>query len=111
MESLADISTVSWVVLILAAAFTGLAKTAQPGLATVSVALFAAVLPARESTAVLLLPLLLDDLMAVWICVKTVDWRRLPKLVPWVLIGVVAGAAFLTWSDNKIMRVAIGIIC
>lgn len=110
MESLADISTVSWVVLILAAAFTGLAKTALPGLATVSVALFAAVLPARESTAVLLLLLLLGDLMAVWIYVKTIDWRRLLKLVPWVLIGVVAGAAFLTWSDNKVMRVAIGII-
>lgn len=105
-----DLSVISWLVLIVAAFFVGISKTALPGLTTVSVALFAAVLPARESTATLLLLLLVGDLMAVWIYIKTVDWRRLVKLLPWVLIGVVTGAIFLAWVDDKMMRVAIGII-
>ena len=50
-----DLSTLialTWVALIAAAALTGLAKTAVPGLASVTASLFALVLPAKKSTGV-----------------------------------------------------------
>jgi len=49
----------------LAALFGGLSKTALPGAATVAVAVFAAILPAKQSTGALLVLLILGDLFAV----------------------------------------------
>ncbi len=51
---LSTLSALTWVALIAAAALTGLAKTAIPGLASVAAALFALVLPAKESTGIML---------------------------------------------------------
>lgn len=45
---LSTLSALTWVALIAAAALTGLAKTAVPGLASVAAAIFAPVLPAKE---------------------------------------------------------------
>ena len=51
--------------LALAALIIGYAKTAIGGLATISVAIFASVMPARESTAAILLLLIIGDVVAV----------------------------------------------
>lgn len=56
---LSTLSALTWVSLIAAAALTGLAKTAVPGLASVAAAIFALVLPAKESTGVMLALLLI----------------------------------------------------
>ncbi|WP_210115828.1 hypothetical protein [Acidipropionibacterium timonense] len=71
------LSAGGWVLLAVASLLLGVAKTALPGLATVAVAMFAAVLPARESTAVMLVLLLLGDVIAVWTYRHDVDWRGL----------------------------------
>lgn len=63
---LSTLTTLTWGVLALAAALTGLAKTAIPGLASVAAALFALVLPAKESTGVMLALLLIGDAIALW---------------------------------------------
>lgn len=47
------VSTAGWCLLVVAAIAVGIAKTALPGAATLAVALFAAVLPARASTGAL----------------------------------------------------------
>lgn len=59
------------------------------------VAAFAAVLPARESTAALLVLLIVGDLVAVWTYRHQADVKALVRLIPTVAVGVVAGAAFL----------------
>ena len=46
-----ELTPLAWALLGVAALVAGLGKTAIPGSATVSVVLFAAVLPARTSTA------------------------------------------------------------
>ena len=93
-----------------AALFVGIGKTALPGIVTVSVALFAAVLPARESTAALLILLMTGDLVAVTIYAKSADWTILRKLVPSVMVGVAIGAWFLFVVNDEVMRRSIGII-
>ena len=89
--TLVDLSTLTaltWVALIAAAALTGLAKTAVPGLASVAAALFALVLPAKESTGVMLALLLIGDTIALWAYRRDANTAVLRRLVPSVLAGV-----------------------
>ena len=105
-----ELTTSAWAILLIGALIVGIAKTALPGSATLTVALYAAVLPARESTAVLLILLITGDLMAVWIYRKDVDWQILKKLIPPVLVGLALGAVFLALVDDTTMRRSIGAI-
>ncbi|MSS84609.1 sulfite exporter TauE/SafE family protein [Actinomycetaceae bacterium WB03_NA08] len=105
-----DVDLLGWVVLTVAAFLIGISKTALPGAGTLVVALFAAVLPARQSTAAMLLLLLMGDLIAVWTYRHDADWRVLKNLVPTVLVGIVLGAIFLLYVNDAVMKKAIAII-
>lgn len=94
----------------MAALLVGFAKTALGGVAAISVAIFAAVLPARESTGTLLPILLVGDLLAVHAYRRHVDWGILLRLFPAVGVGVVVGAAFVGRVDDLVMRRTIGAI-
>ena len=63
-----------WVLLGLAALLVGFAKTAIGGAASISVAAFAAVLPARQSTGILLPLLICGDVLAVSIYRRHANW-------------------------------------
>ena len=91
-----------------AALLIGISKTALPGAGTLSVAIFATVLPARESTAAILLLLLVGDVLAVWTYRHDADFKALRRLVPTVLVGMVIGVTFLYLADDTVMRRAIG---
>ena len=105
---MAELATITWVVLAAGAILIGISKTALPGSATLSVAAFAAVLPARESTAALLVLLLVGDLVAVWTYRHDADFKILLRLIPAVLIGLVLGAIFLALANDLVMRRTIG---
>ena len=105
-----ELTALTWGVLITGALLVGVAKTALPGLATFVAAMFAAVLPARESTAVLLVLLMTGDLVAIWVYRRDADFRTLLRLAPPVIAGLVLGATFLAWADNTTMRRTIGVI-
>jgi uncharacterized membrane protein YfcA len=95
----------------MAALLVGFAKTAIGGLATVSVAVFAYVMPARESTAALLLLLLVGDAVAVWHYRRDGDVGLLRHLIPAVLPGLLVGTVVLaTVGDDTLRRVIGGIL-
>ncbi|MBO0514031.1 sulfite exporter TauE/SafE family protein [Streptomyces beijiangensis] len=96
------------VALAAAAALVGFSKTAVSGANTVSLAVFAAVLPARESTGVLLPILIAGDLLAVRTYRRHAHWPTLWRLFPAVAVGVVIGTAFLFWADDGAVRTSIG---
>ncbi|TRW47309.1 sulfite exporter TauE/SafE family protein [Georgenia yuyongxinii] len=102
--------TLTWVVLAVGAFLVGVGKTALPGVGTITVALFATVLPARESTGALLALLIVGDLFAVWSYRSHADLAILRRLVPTVLVGVLAGTAFLAVADDAVVRRVIGAI-
>ena len=104
------VSPLGFVLLFLAASLGGLSKTALPGAATIAVAIFAAVLPAKQSTGTLLVLLLFGDLFAVWVYRAHADWGTLRRLVPTVLAGVLVGAFFLAVADDHDVRRVIGLI-
>lgn len=97
-------------VLAFAALLVGFSKTAVSGANTVSLAIFAAVLPARASTGVLLPILIAGDVLAVLTYRRHAHWPTLWRLFPAVAAGVVAGTVFLMWADDAIVRTSIGAI-
>jgi uncharacterized membrane protein YfcA len=80
------------------------------GLGILPVAVFANVLPARESTGSLLPLLLCGDCFGVAFFHKHANWPRLWRLFPWVIAGVVAGYLTLDRVNNDQVRRMIGVI-
>lgn len=105
-----DLSVLSWALLALAAVIVGVSKTALPGASTLAVAIFAAVLPARTSTATLLVLLIVGDALALLLYRRHADWRALARLAPAVVCGIVVGAIFLALADDAGVRRTIGVI-
>ena len=107
---LPTLTAITWILLMVVASLCGIAKTALPGAATIAVALCAAVMPAKESTGVILLMLMTGDLLAVWSYRRDADFHMLRRLVPAVLTGVGAGALFLHLASHDSTRRLIGVI-
>jgi uncharacterized membrane protein YfcA len=99
-----------WALLAVAALIVGLSKAALPGASTLAVAIFAAILPAKQSTATLLVLLIVGDIFALWAYRRHADWRALARLVPAVAAGLVLGALFLVVADDSWVRRTIGVI-
>ncbi|MET8011819.1 sulfite exporter TauE/SafE family protein [Streptomyces sp. NPDC005271] len=94
--------------LAVASLLVGFSKTAVSGANTISLAVFAAVLPARESTGVLLPLLIVGDVLAVLTYRRHAHWATLWRLFPAVAVGVVAGTVFMLWADDAAVRRSIG---
>ncbi|MEU3788286.1 sulfite exporter TauE/SafE family protein [Streptomyces fructofermentans] len=105
-----NISLWEFAVLAAAALLVGFSKTAVSGANTVSLAIFAAVLPARASTGVLLPILIVGDVLAVLTYRRHAHWPTLWRLFPAVAAGVVVGTLFLVWADDAAVRTSIGAI-
>ncbi|WP_405774822.1 sulfite exporter TauE/SafE family protein [Streptomyces sp. NBC_00859] len=93
-----------------AAMLVGFSKTAVSGANTISLAVFAAVLPARQSTGVLLPVLIAGDVLAVLTYRRHAHWPTLWRLFPAVAVGVVIGTGFLFRADDAVVRTSIGVI-
>nr|WP_255633323.1 sulfite exporter TauE/SafE family protein [Demequina sp. TTPB684] len=94
----------------LAAVIIGFSKTALGGLAVISIAIFATILPAKESTAAILVLLIVGDLVAVWHYRHDADWSLIRRLLPAVLPGLVLGALFLQVVSDSVLRRSIGAV-
>jgi uncharacterized membrane protein YfcA len=105
-----ELTVLGWALLAVGALGVGFAKTAIGGVGSISVALFAWVLPAKGSTGTLLLLLLVGDLVAVAIYRRDVAWRDLGRLVVPVLVGVGVGTVFLRWVSDEVLKTTIGIV-
>ncbi len=100
----------AWAWLAVAGVLVGVAKTAINGVGAIAVVIFAAVLPARESTGALLPLLLCGDLIAVAWYRRHAEWSTIWRLLPGVLPGLLLGAWFLSVVDDTVMRRTIAII-
>jgi uncharacterized membrane protein YfcA len=103
-------SALDWTVLISAAVLVGFAKTALGGIGALATALFATVLPARQSSGALLPLLIAGDVVAVASYRRHADWKLLWRLFPSVAAGIVIGALFVARADDAIMRRTIGVL-
>lgn len=86
-----DYSLTNWVLLALAAFFIGLSKAGLKGVDMLNVTLMAIVLGGKASTGVVLPLLCAADLMAVKYYHRNVEWKHFWKLIPWMVVGILAG--------------------
>ncbi|MDR1791426.1 MAG: sulfite exporter TauE/SafE family protein [Propionibacteriaceae bacterium] len=106
----AAMPTWGWVVLGVTAFTIGFSKTAVNGLGTLCIAVLAMLMPARESTGVALLLLLVGDIVAVIVYRKNVEWKLLANLILPVLLGLGLGTAFLSFVDDLVLKRTIGVV-
>ncbi len=97
-----------WLLACLGAFLIGVSKTGIAGIGILSVAIFANVLPARESVGTVLVTLIAGDLVAVSSYRREVSWQHLWRLFPWTAVGVVMGAFALSRIDDSGVRRLIG---
>lgn len=78
-----------WPIILFASFFIGLSKTGIPGVGILAVGLFTLVIPARDSSGVILPLLITADMIAVWSYRKQADWSKLVWLFPWAITGII----------------------
>lgn len=98
----------SWFVMGAAALIIGISKTSFGGLGSLSVAMLALVMPTKESTAAVLLLLILGDVVGVMRYRSNADWRLLKGVLPSVIPGLLLGAVFIWAVDDLVLRRSIG---
>jgi len=104
-----ELSLSAWLWLALAGVLVGVAKTAIAGVGSIAIVIFAAVLPARESTGAILPLLMCGDVVAVSYYHRHADWGTLYRLLPGVLPGLLLGVWFLAVVDDVVMRRTIAV--
>jgi uncharacterized membrane protein YfcA len=91
-----------WLLALIAALFCGVGKSGLAGLGMLNVLIMARLIPGTASSGVVLPMLVAADVLAV--CIfgpRNVDWRAIGRLLPAVLLGVVAGWQALGWLDHR----------
>lgn len=110
IQVLQSMSGLYLAVVVIAALIIGFSKTSFGGLGAVAVALAALVMPARESTAMVLLLLLVGDVVAVITYRYEVNWKALTRLLPSVVPGLLLGALFIHLVNDTLMRRALAVL-
>ena len=99
-----------WVLAVLGALLVGVAKTGITGLSLLFVAVFAAIMPARRSTGVVLPLLILGDVVAFLSYRRHAHWGHVWRLFPWAAAGVIAGYLAMGRMNDRQTGIAIGAI-
>jgi hypothetical protein len=105
-----DISFWQWFFLALGSFSVGLSKTGVPGIGILNVAIFALVLPSRNSVGVVLPILIAADIVAVTAYNRHAVWSHLWRLFPWAAGGVVLGYFAMGQINDKQVAQLIGAI-
>ncbi len=98
---------IGWIVIVLCALMVGISKTSIAGLGSLAVAGFALFIAPRESTAAVLLILIVGDIVAVTMYRRSADWTMLRGLLPAVLPGVILGTIVMAFIDDRAMALLI----
>lgn len=99
-----------WALAGLGAILIGISKTGVAGLGILPVAIFAGIMPARESVGVVLVVLIIADVVAVTVYRRHADWSQLLRLFPSTVVGIVLGTFALGRIDDAAVRTLIGAI-
>lgn len=105
-----DVHGCQWGLLALGAVVIGLSKTGLPGVGMLAILIVATVIPAKQSTGLILPMLIVGDIMGVAYYRHHAAWKPLIRLAPWTVGGILLGTAALGHLDDTHIRPLIGII-
>ena len=103
-----NLDPLQWSILAVAAVVLGVSKTGIPGLAILAVTCVAIVLPARQSTGLILPMLIAGDVYGVSYYRQHASWKHLVRLAPWAAVGVLIGTVALGRLNDAQIRPMIG---
>ena len=106
--NIGDITVSGWAILGFSALLIGLSKSGLPGVAILSIPLVAFVIPARQSTGLLLPMLIVGDIFAVSYYHRHAVWKHLLRLVPFAVLGIVAGYWAMQYLPDRYFGAIIG---
>lgn len=99
-----------WAFAVLGALLIGLSKTGIGGLGMLFVAIFAGLMPAKQSSGFVLPMLVFADVVAVLAYRRHAQWRFLWRLFPWTALGVVLGYFAMARIDDRTAKLLVGVI-
>ncbi len=100
----------AWLIIAICAVLIGLTKTGIPGLGILAIPLMAAIVPARSSTGIVLVMLMIGDAFAIIYYRHNAIWSYLVKLLPWTVAGVVIGYFMMGIINDQQLKPIIGVI-
>lgn len=110
MHGIYALSAGKWILAYVTSLMVGISKTGLPALGILLAPLFAEVLPARASTGALLPLLIVADAFAVIFWRRHGSWKHLVRLLPWAVVGIVAGYFAMGRINDQQMRYVMGAI-
>jgi uncharacterized membrane protein YfcA len=103
-----NLNTWQLVLAVLGGLCVGVSKTGIGGIGVLTTALFALIIPAKQSTGVVLPLLILGDIIAVVIYQRHAVWTHIWRLLPWAGLGIVVGWLAMSRIDDREARLLIG---
>src|SRR3954454_13223752 len=110
MGILFEETAMNWVLVVFAAFIIGLSKSGIKGIEMMNITLMAIVFGGKASTGVVLPLLCFADVMAVLYYHRHAQWSHFRKLLPWMLIGIVAGVFVGKDLDEVVFRRIMSVI-
>jgi uncharacterized protein len=108
MDLLPTLSPGQWMLIVAAGFAIGLAKGGLFGVGMIPILIFAEIFPARASTGLLLLALVVGDICSLLVFHQQASWRQLRRVALPAVIGVVLGWWTLGQLEDAQMRPIIG---
>ncbi|SFL73390.1 sulfite exporter TauE/SafE family protein [Salibacterium qingdaonense] len=106
-----DLSVAAIIFVVICSIFIGISKTGLPTMGIFVVAVMASIFPARESLGIVLPMLITADVIAVMYYRRSVNWRTLLFMFPWVLGGLAAGFIMLFYVQaSRPIEIVLGIL-
>jgi hypothetical protein len=99
-----------WMVMALCAVLVGISKTGMPGFGIVFVPLMAMILPAKQSTGVMLGMLILGDVFAAGYYHRSALWGHIVRLIPATLVGIATGYFVMKIISDSQLKPIIAVI-
>jgi uncharacterized membrane protein YfcA len=106
--SLPDLDWFHWLLIVSGVFCVGISKGGFPGVGMVPVLVFAETFAAKQSTGMLLLPLIVGDFTAIAVFHQHADWRQLRRVALPAVVGVLLGWFCLGKLSDHGLRVTIG---
>jgi uncharacterized protein len=104
------LSASQWVVFFVCGILIGMAKTGLSGLGIMVVPLMATIFGGKVSVGILLPILIIADFFAVFYFNRHANWKYVFRLLPWAVIGILAGAFFGHQINDRQFKSVLSII-
>ena len=105
-----DLSTLHWLLSILAAVGMGISKAGFSGMSLLHVLIFAFIFGARDSTGIVLPMLIAADVMAVRAFREHTRWDYVRRMLPSTGLGIAAGYVLMGRVDDATFKGIVGAI-